>query len=47
MSRSREENFQRNNAFSLYDLYDHALTQETQEALPGGFEIYNISRVCL
>ena len=28
MLRSREEDFERNNAFSLYDLYGHALAQE-------------------
>ena len=26
---SKEEVFERNNAFSLYDLYDHALAQES------------------
>ena len=28
MPRTREEDFKRNNAFSLYDLYGHALAQE-------------------
>ena len=38
MPGSREEDFKRNNAFSSFDLYGHALTQEL---LPGGHEIYN------
>ena len=38
MPQSREEEFHRNNAFSLYDLYDHALAEE---ALPRCHEIYN------
>ena len=38
---SREENFKRNNAFSLYDLYGHALAQEPR---PRGREIYNFGR---
>ena len=38
MPGSREEDFQRNNAFSLYDLYGHALAQEP---CPRGHEIYN------
>ena len=41
MPGSREEDFKKNNAFSLYDLYGHALAQEP---LPGGHEIYNFGR---
>ena len=41
MPGSREEDFQRNNAFSLYDLYGLALAQEP---LPRGHEIYNFGR---
>ena len=33
------EDFQRNNAFSLHDLHDHALVQEP---CPGSHEIYNL-----
>ena len=40
MPGSREEDFKRNNAFSLYDLYDHALAQPS----PGGHESYNFGR---
>ena len=36
---SREEDFKRNNAFSLYDLHGHALAQEP---LPWGHEINNL-----
>ena len=36
MSGIREVDFQRNNAFSLYDLHGHALAQEP---CPGGHEI--------
>ena len=38
MPGSREEDFKRKNAFSLFDLYDHALAQEP---LLWGHEIYN------
>ena len=41
MHGSREEDFKRNNAFSLYDLYGHALAQEP---LPQVHEIYNFGR---
>ena len=41
MPGSREEDFKKNNAFSLYDLYGHALAQEP---CPGGHEIYNFGR---
>ena len=41
MPGSREEDFKRNNAFSLYDLYGHALAQEP---LPWGHEIYNFCK---
>ena len=34
-----EEDYQRNNAFSLYDLYGHTVAQES---LPRGHEIYNL-----
>ena len=37
MPGSREEDFKKNNAFSLYDLYCHVLTSE-------GHEIYNFGR---
>ena len=43
MSGSRED-FLRNNIFSLIDLYDHALAQES---LPWGHEIYNFGRPSL
>ena len=36
---SREEDFWRNDVFSLYDFYGHTLAQEP---LPGGHEIYNL-----
>ena len=39
MAGSREEDFNRNNAFSLYDLYGHTLAQEY---LTLGHEIYNL-----
>ena len=35
----REEDFKKNNAFSLYDLYGHALAQEP---LPRGFMKFTI-----
>ena len=38
MPSSREEDLKKNNAFTLYDLYGHALAQEP---LPRGHEIYN------
>ena len=41
MPGSREEDIWRNYAFSLYDLYDHALAQEP---LPRGHEIYNFGK---
>ena len=41
MPGSKEEDFERNNAFSLYDLYGHALAQVP---LPRGHEIYNYGR---
>ena len=37
MPRIREEDFKRNNAFTLYDLYGHAIAH-------GGHEIYNSGR---
>ena len=39
-----KEDFQRNNAFSLNDFYDHA---PAQEPLPWGHEIYNFGRLFL
>ena len=44
MPESREEDFQRNNAFSRYDLYGQA---PAQEPLPRGHEIYNFGRPSL
>ena len=44
MPESREEDFKRNYAFSLYDLYGHTLAQEP---LPRGHEIYNFGRLFL
>ena len=41
MPGSREEDFKRNNVFSLCNLYDHTLVQEP---CPGGHEIYNFGR---
>ena len=41
MPGSRKEDFQRNNAVLLYDLYGHSLAQEP---LPRGHEIYNFGR---
>ena len=41
MPELREEDSKRNNAFSLYDLFDHVLAQET---LPWRHEIYIFSR---
>ena len=41
MARSTKEDFQRLNAFSLYNKTGHTLTQEP---LPRGFEIYNFGR---
>ena len=41
MPGSREDDFKRNNAFSLCDLYDHALAQEP---CPWDHEIYNFGR---
>ena len=41
MHGSREEDFKRNNAFSLYDLYGHTLAQEPK---PRGHGIYNFGR---
>ena len=41
MSSSREEDFKRNYAFSLYDLKGHA---PAQEPLPRGSEIFYLGR---
>ena len=41
LPRSREEDFERNNAFSLYDLYSHA---PAKEPLHVGHEIYSFGR---
>ena len=41
MHGNREDDFERNNAFSLYDLHGHTLAQEPQ---PRGHEIYNFGR---
>ena len=41
MPGSREEDFKRNNAFTLYDFYNHALAQEP---CLRGHEIYNFGR---
>ena len=41
MARSTKEDFQRLNAFSLYNKTGHVLTQEP---LPPGFAIYNFGR---
>ena len=40
MPGSKEEDFERNNAFSLYDLYGHTLAQGHEK----GHEIYNFGR---
>ena len=37
----KEEDFKKNNAFSLYDLYGNTLTPNS---CPGGYEIYNLGR---
>ena len=41
MHHSKEEDFKRNNALTLYDLYGNNLAQEP---CPGGDEIYNFCR---
>ena len=41
MPGSREKDFERNNAFPLYDLYGHTLAKEP---CPRGHEIYKFSR---
>ena len=40
----KEEDSERHNAFLIYDLYGHALTQET---LHGGHKLYNFGRPLL
>ena len=41
MPQSIEEDFKRNNAISVYDLYGHTLAKNP---CPGGHEIYNFGR---
>ena len=41
---SKEDDFYRNDAFSLFDIYGHALAQDP---CPGGHEIYNFGRPLL
>ena len=41
MHENREEDFERNDTFSLYDLYGHTLAQEPW---PGGHKIYSFGR---